>query len=198
MIEKNKHKKNPYDLSNCKFMGKGNNGEVYLLPNGRVIKIAYNVKSFVGEYTILEKVNGNNYFPLIYEIGSNYMVRECVYGMVLPKYIKENGMNTILAHNIIELLKEFSKLKFKKIDIRCRDIFVQFDGSLKVIDPKKFYSKKRTFPKHLSKGLSKLGVLDIFFKVLEEDEPELYKKWYLETDKYINSTISNLQYRTYI
>lgn len=188
MVERNRHKKNPYDLTECKFIGKGNNGEVYLLPNGRVIKIAYKAKSFIGEYTILEKVNGNKYFPRLYEIGSGYMVRECVYGMILSKYIKKNGMNTILAHNIIEMLKEFSRLKFKKIDLRCKDIFVQFDGSLKVIDPKKFYSKNRNFPRHLSKGLYKLGVLDSFFIVLKEDEPELYKKWYPQINKYISST----------
>ena len=96
-------------------------------------------------------------------------------------------MNTILAHNIIEMLKEFNRLKFKKIDIRCKDIFVLFDGNLKVIDPKKFYSKNRDFPRHLSKGLYKLGVLDTFFIVLKEDEPELYKKWYLKTNVYISS-----------
>lgn len=191
MVEKNKHKENPYDLNDCKFIGKGNNGEVHLLPSGKVIKIAYNAKSFIGEYAILEKVNGNKYFPRIYEIGLNYMVRECVYGTLLSKYIKKNGINTILAHNIIEMLKEFTKLDFKKIDIRCKDIFVQFDGSLKVIDPKKFYSKNRDFPRHLSKGLYKLGALDFFFMVLKEDEPELYKKWYLKTIKYISAFNTN-------
>ena len=192
MVKKNKHKKNPYDLNVCKFLGSGNNGEVYLLPTGRVIKIAYNSKSFIREYEILEKVNGNKYFPRIYEIGSNYMVRECVNGMILSKYVKKNGMNTILGHNIIEMLKEFSKIKFKKIDLRCKDIFVQYDGSLKVIDPKKFYSKIRSFPKHLSKGLYNLGVLDFFFIVLKEDEPELYKKWYVEINKYISSIKNQL------
>lgn len=184
-IKINENKINPYNLNDCKFLGKGNNGEVYLLPNGNVIKICFNIKDFIGEYSILQKVNGNKYFPRIYEVGSNYMVRECVDGEILLSYIKKNGMSKTLGHNIIKMLKEFNKLKFKKIDLRCRDIFVQSDGSLKVIDPKKFYSKNRNFPQHLSKGLYNLGVLDSFLAILKEEEPELYKKWSPRINDYI-------------
>lgn len=187
MVEKNRNKKNPYNLSDCKFLGKGNNGEVYLLPNGNVVKIFFKTKDFVGEYSILERVNRNKYFPEIYEIGSNYMVRECVQGELLSNYIKKHGVNRIIAHNIIEMLKEFNKLKFKKIDLRCRDIFVQPDGSLKVIDPKNFYTKHRNFPRHLSKGLYNLGILDSFLEILNVDEPQLYKKWSLKINKYISN-----------
>lgn len=89
------------------------------------------------------------------------------------------------------MLKEFQILKFTKIDIRCRDIFVQSDESLKVIDPKKFYAKNRGFPRHLSKGLYKLGVLDTFFITLKEEEPELYEKWFPPIKQYISSIKTN-------
>ena len=69
MVEKNSLKKNPYNLNDCTLLGKGHNGEVYLLPNGNLIKIFLVTKDFVGEYSILERVNGNKYFPEIYEIG---------------------------------------------------------------------------------------------------------------------------------
>lgn len=185
MIEKNIYKKNPYDLTNCKLLGKGHNGEVYLLPDGKVIKIGLNNKSFTGEYRILERVNGNKYFPKISEIGSNYMVRECVHGKILSKHIKKNGMDKNLACKIIDMLKEFEKIKFTKIDIRCKDIFIQEDGELKVIDPKKCYSRQRNFPRHLSKGLYKLKVLDYFLEVLQEYDSRLYRKWSRKITKYI-------------
>lgn len=85
------------------------------------------------------------------------------------------------------MLKEFKKLKFKKIDIRCRDIFLQPDGSLKVIDSKGFYSNERDFPQHLSKGLYNLGVLDSFLAILNEEDPKLYKKWSPKINSYISS-----------
>jgi len=185
MIINHTNIKNPYDLTKCKFLGKGNNGAVYMLPNGYALKISYNNKNFIGEYQILEKVNGNKYFPLIFEIGQNYMVRECVEGKLLSKYIKKHGMEKKLALKIIDMLKEFYKLDFKKIDIRCRDIFVQKDGTLKIIDPQKFFSKKRIFPKHLSKGLYKIGVIDDFQEILKKYDLILFKKWNKEINSYI-------------
>jgi predicted Ser/Thr protein kinase len=190
MIEKDLNKKNPYNLKDCEFLGKGNNGEVYLLPDGKVIKICFDDKSFIREYNVLEKVNGNKYFPEIYEIGCNYMIRECVYGVVLSEYIRNYGMDRMLGHNIIEMLKEFNKINFKKIDLRCRDIFVQSDGSLRIIDPKKFYTKARNFPKHLSKGLYYYGVLEVFLEILKVEEPGLYIKWEPQISKYIRESMT--------
>ncbi|SUY47799.1 serine/threonine kinase related protein [Clostridium putrefaciens] len=181
---------NPYydfdiNLLDCKFLGEGHNGIVYLLPDGNVIKICFNIKSFIGEYIILEKVNGNKYFPRIYDIGENYMIREYVDGDMLPKYIRKHGFNDELGKRIIELLKEFKVLNFTKIDLRCKDIFVQPNGNLKVIDPKKFYTKDRDFPRHLSKGMYKLKILDPFLEVLKKEEPNLFDAWTPKIMNYI-------------
>jgi len=185
MADKSRNKFNPNDLRDSTFLGRGNNGTVYLLPNHNVIKVFFNNKDFEDEYSILERVNGNKYFPRIYEIGANYIVRECVDGEILSNYIMEHGMNKKLGHNIIKMLKEFEKLKFTRIDIRCRDIFVQPDGSLKVIDSKGFYSNERDFPQHLSKGLYHFGVLDSFLTILKEEDFNLYKEWFPKISSYI-------------
>lgn len=191
MIDKDLSRENPYKLEECKFLGKGNNGEVYLLPDGKVIKICYDNKSFTREYNILERVNGNKYFPRIFEIGYNYMIRECVTGESLYEHIKNYGMYTRLGQNIIELLKEFKKINFKKIDLRCRDIFVQEDGSLKVIDPKKFYSKSRNYPRHLCKGLYYLAALEPFLAILKLEEPELFINWEPQIRNYIKENVNS-------
>ena len=196
MLEKDLYKVNPYNLNECTFVGKGNNGEVYQLPDGNVIKICNEDKSFSREYSILEKVNGNKYFPRIYEIGCNYMVRECVNGDILSQHIRKYGMDKRLGHNILEMLKEFNKMNFKKIDLRCKDIFVQLDGSLKIIDPKKFYSKTRSFPRHLSKGLYYLNALDTFLDIVKTEEPELYIKWEPQISKYISECVDITAHNT--
>lgn len=176
------------DLLECKFLGKGNNGVVYLLPEGKIIKICYEVESCRKEYNILKRIHDNKYFPRVYGMMGNYMIRDYVDGEPLHKYIKRNGFTRRLAINIIELLEEFKKLKFTKQDIRCKDIMVKADESLMVIDPKKFYTKKRDFPRHLSKGLYKLGVLDEFMWILKEERPKLYEKWHKDIEKYIEET----------
>jgi serine/threonine protein kinase len=165
------------DLFQCKLLGKGHNGIVYRLPDGKVIKICFVMKDFYGEANILKKVRGSKYFPKLYEVGGNYMIRDYVDGMPLNKYIRKNGLSRKLVIDILELLKEFERLKFLKLDIRCKDVFVEPDGRLMVIDPQKFYTKKRDFPQHLSKGLYKLGVLDDFLLILKQVDPELYRKW---------------------
>jgi RIO-like serine/threonine protein kinase len=116
----------------------------------------------------------------------NYMIRDFVDGIPLNKYIKNHGLSKDLAIQLIKLVEEFRRLGFKKIDTRCKDIMIQPDGSLMVIDPKKFYSKKRDFPKHLSKGLYKLGVLDFFMEIVCKERPKLYNQWHNKISEYIS------------
>lgn len=178
------------NLLDCKFLGKGHNGIVFLLPNGKVIKICFTEKSCRSEYYILNKVKNNKYFPRTYGICGNYMIRDFVDGITLKDYIKQNGMTRDIAIKVIELFEEFKKLKFSKEDIRCKDIMVTPNGTLMVIDPKKCYSKKRDFPRHLSKGLYKLGVLDSFIAIVKKERPALYKRWFSKIEEYIDE-ISN-------
>jgi serine/threonine protein kinase len=186
MGRKNKSDKySNIDLFQCKFLGKGHNGIVYRLPDGKVIKICYVMKDFYSEAHILKKVGGSKYFPRLYEVGGNYMIRDYVDGMPLNKYIKKNGLSRKLVRDILDLLKEFERLKFIKFDIRCKDVYVEPGGKLKVIDPQKFYTKKRDFPQHLSKGLFKLGVLDDFLIILKQEDPRLYRKWIHKIKLYI-------------
>jgi serine/threonine protein kinase len=183
-----KHKSESYsniNLLECKFLGKGHNGIVYRLPDGNVIKICYVMKDFHGEAHILKKVRGSKYFPKLYEVGGNYMIRDYVDGIPLNKYIKKNGLSKKLVIDLLAMLKEFEKLKFTKLDIRCKDIFIDSTGKLMVIDPQKFYSKKRDFPRHLSKGLYKLGVLDDFLCILKYENPKLYRNWVFKIRNYI-------------
>ncbi|HYE82847.1 MAG TPA: protein kinase [Clostridia bacterium] len=179
-------KKFDVNLLDCKFLGKGHNGVVYLLPEGKVIKICYKAQNCKKEYDILRKIRNNRYFPRVYCMMGNYMIRDYVDGIPLKKYIKKNGLDRELALKLTELLEEFRRLGFKKQDVRCKDIMVQSDGNLMVIDPKKFYSKKRNFPRHLSKGLYKLRVLDAFMEIVRTEKPKLYKQWHNEINRYIN------------
>ncbi|MFZ5968506.1 MAG: protein kinase [Bacillota bacterium] len=173
------------NIDDCEFLGEGHNGIVYRLPEDKVIKICFTEVRCLKEYSILRRVNNSEYFPRVYGMSRNYMIRDYVNGVNLKDYIRDHGMSKDLAIRIMDLIEEFKKLKFLKEDVRCKDIFVQPNGSLMVIDPKRFYTKKRDFPRHLSKGLYKLGVLETFLSFVKEERPSLYAQWHKSIDAYI-------------
>lgn len=166
------------------FLGQGNNGVVYKLPNERTIKIFVEEKVCKGEVFIFQKTVGSKYFPKMLKYGRLYILREMVEGIQLDKYIKKYGIDKELTENIYKMIREFKRLKFSKLDTRCKDIYVNKNKKIMLIDPKKFYSKKVSFPRHLMKGFLKLGVLKDFFGYLGEIDKQKEKEWKLKFNAY--------------
>lgn len=165
------------------FLGQGNNGIVYKLPEDKVVKLFIEEKVWQDEGYILTKTNNSKYFPKVFEIGEYYIVREMIYGTQFNKYIRKNGINEKIVYNIYELIKEFERLEFTKIDARCKDLYIGQDFSIKVIDPKKYYKRKIDYPRHFMKGLLKLGVLEEFLFFLKNIDNDLACSW---KEKFIN------------
>lgn len=169
------------------YLGEGNNGVVYELPNRKAIKIFLRKKVCNDEGSILARTNGSKYFPYMYKKGKLYVIRDLVEGKRLDKHIKQNGLSERLIKNIYELLVEFKRLKFKKIDVRCKDIYVSNNEKLMIIDPKKAYSKKIDYPRHLMKGLNKIGVLEEFLKGIGKIDSKKAVAWELKFKRYCES-----------
>lgn len=165
------------ELDGCKYVGEGHNGTIYRLRDGRVLKIYKDRKAGSLEYELLSSLDGNRHFPKVYECGINYMIRDFVDGKCLKEYIRENGLPRNMSLKIIGLMEEFRRLNFFKLDIRCKDIFVQDDGNLMIIDPKALYRRERNYPHRLMKGLGRLNVLSTFEQVLKEERPDLFENW---------------------
>ncbi|KEJ00472.1 protein kinase [Clostridium botulinum A2B7 92] len=176
-------------LRKGEFLGSGHNGIVYLLPDKKVIKIFKEKKVCKKEREILQKTNNSKHFPKVYDYGEYFILREYIRGERLDHYIKQNGINKRLTHNIIKLIKEFERLKFKKLDIRCKDIYVDKKYKLRIIDPKNNYSKTVVYPRHLMKGLNKLKVLDDFLIQVEKEEPKYYDLWSTRMKEYLEKGI---------
>ena len=176
-------------LRASEFLGSGHNGIVYSLPNKRVIKIFKSRKVCQQEYSILIRTKKSNFFPRIYEHGPYYIIRDFASGDRLDKYIKKHGINKEICLNIVKLIEEFKRLKFKRLDIRCKDLYLKDDFSITVIDPKNNYSKKVIYPRHLMKGLNKLGVIDDFLSVVREHYPATYKLWDFNFNQYLEKGI---------
>lgn len=166
------------------YLGQGNNGVVYELPDKKAIKIFLRKKVCNDESNILCKTNGSKYFPYIYKKGQLYIIRDLVEGKRLDKHIKQNGLNEKLINNIYELFLEFKRLRFKKLDVRCKDIYVSENEKLMVIDPKKSYTRKVDYPRHLMKGLNKIGVLEEFLKGIDKIDSKRAISWELKFKRY--------------
>ncbi|PRR84576.1 serine/threonine-protein kinase [Clostridium vincentii] len=171
-------------FKDAKFLGQGNNGVVYSLPENKVIKIFVEESVCRDEAIILAESKGSKYFPRLYKRGRFYIVREIVQGIELDKYIKKHGLNKELTANIYMLTKEFKRLRFSKIDTRCKDIMVRENNKVMIIDPKKAFKRNVNFPRHLMKGLLKLKVLDEFFSYMMEIDKKKGKEWKSKFQKY--------------
>ena len=169
------------------FLGEGHNGIVYELPNNKAIKIFQEAKCCKEEGEILRRIRKSKYFPKVYSMGKFYIVRDKIKGNRLDSYIKKKGFSYEISEGLYNLLVEFKELKFTKIDARCRDIYITNNKEIMVIDPKQCYSKKVNYPRHLMKGLEKIGVLESFL----EDMRVINKKSAMEWEKRYNQYLQN-------
>lgn len=71
-----------------------------------------------------------------------------------------------MSIEIIELIEDFKRLKFKRINIRNAHIFVNKNEKIQVIDPRKTFIKETPYPKDIISILVKLNLFDDFWKIL--------------------------------
>lgn len=169
------------------FLGEGHNGIVYELPNDKAIKIFQETRCCKEEGDTLKKVSKSKYFPRVYNMGKYYIVRDKVHGNRLDHYIKKKGFNYEIAEGLYNLIEEFKKLKFTKLDARCRDIYITSDNKVMVIDPKQCYKRKVNYPRHLMKGLEKAGVLESFLEDIRLIDKKVAKDWQKRYNQYLKN-----------
>ena len=171
-------------FKDAKLLGEGHNGIVYEVPGNRAIKIFTDKNVCKSEADILYKVKKSKYFPRIYKNGDYYILRDMVNGKRLDDYIKENGLSQQLIYNLYRLINEFKSLKFTKLDARCRDIYVDKNERLKVIDPKQCYRRKVDYPRHLMKGLDGIDVLEEFLRGIYIIDKRRGSEWEQKINQY--------------
>ena len=171
-------------FKDAKLLGEGHNGIVYEVPGNRAIKIFTDKNVCKSEAEILYKVKKSKYFPRIYKNGDYYILRDMVNGKRLDDYIKENGLSQQLIYNLYRLINEFKALKFTKLDARCRDIYVNNNERLMVIDPKQCYRRKVDYPRHLMKGLDGIDVLEEFLRGIYIIDKRRGSEWEQKINQY--------------
>ena len=168
----------------AKLLGEGHNGIVYEVPGNKAIKIFTDKNVCKSEADILYRVKKSKYFPRIYKDGDYYILRDMVNGIRLDEHIKENGLSQQLIYNLYRLINEFKSLKFTKLDARCRDIYVNKNERLMVIDPKQCYRRKVDYPRHLMKGLDGIDVLEEFLRGIYIIDKRRGSEWEHKINQY--------------
>ena len=168
----------------AKLLGEGHNGIVYEVPGNKAIKIFTDKNVCKSEADILYRVKKSKYFPRIYKDGDYYILRDMVNGIRLDDHIKENGLSQQLIYNLYRLINEFKSLKFTKLDARCRDIYVNKNERLMVIDPKQCYRRKVDYPRHLMKGLDGIDVLEEFLRGIYIIDKRRGSEWEHKINQY--------------
>ncbi|WP_297428317.1 serine/threonine protein kinase [Clostridium sp.] len=165
------------DIKECEFLGKGKEGAVYLTPEGYALKIFYNKRKAEDEAALLERVKDSRFFPNVIFIAHNMILRDYVEGDNLYDYINKNGLSYNLSVEIINLIEEFKRLKFTRLDIRNAHMFVNKNEKIQVIDPRKVFIKKTPYPKEIIKILVKLNLFEEFLNHLLDYNPKLISYW---------------------
>ena len=169
------------------FLGKGNNGVVYRIDDHKIIKIFNDKKVCETEYIILKSSMDYPSFPKVFDYGDYFIVREFVDGIRLDKYLNHNPLNEKLVRSLVDLIDDFKELGYKKLDIRCKDLYVQEDFSIKVIDPKDNFDREMPFPRHLMKGILKRNSIGEFFYYLQKIDAGLYESWRSQFKEYLHN-----------
>ncbi|WBW99357.1 hypothetical protein [Oceanirhabdus sp. W0125-5] len=162
--------------SSWEFIGADQNSILYSISKDKVIKIFREDIMCNREERSKLIIYENRYFPDLLEIGQNYILREKVKGECLKDIVKRDGLNEEVAEKLVELLNEFQRLGFTKIDVRLKEIYVDNEKNIKLKDPDLYFTRDVHYPKHLCKELEKHGGLNCLLKTLYENNPELYKE----------------------
>lgn len=164
--------------SSLVMLGKGRHGAVFQLTDDICLKIFGNSEDCDREYQALSMGQNTNLFPKLYAKGPLYIAMEIIRGVDLREYLQSQPLTEALSAKLIEMLITFKAIGYERIDHHKRQIYLQPDGSLKVIDVARTIWRDRVYP-YPRKLLTSLGEENkaVFMSHVQDMAPELYQEW---------------------
>lgn len=164
--------------SSLVMMGKGRQGAVFQLTNDICVKVFGNIEDCDREHQALSMGANTNLFPKLYAKGPLYIAMEIIRGVDLREYLQSQPLTEALSAKLIEMLITFKAIGYERIDHHKRQIYIQPDGSLKVIDVARTIWRDRVYP-YPRKLLTSLGEENkaVFLSHVQAMAPELYQEW---------------------
>ncbi|WP_040209326.1 serine/threonine-protein kinase [Neobacillus jeddahensis] len=164
--------------SPLQMLGKGRQGAVFQVTEDICVKVFGNEEDCEREHYALSLGQGSGLFPNIHAKGPLYIAMDIIHGVDLREYLQSQPLTPELSAKLIEMLVIFKTIGFERIDHHKRQIFIQPDGTLKVIDVARTVWRDRVYP-YPRKLLTSLGEenKDVFLTHVQEMAPELYGEW---------------------
>jgi predicted Ser/Thr protein kinase len=166
-----------YDIEKLELLGKGTQGSVYKIDSEKCIKIFKSGSSCKKEVKTLKMAQGDHHFTRLYGYGDRYIVRECIHGIELDKYLKINPLTLEISTKIIDVYETLGKVGYSRKDIMLFHIFVTSDKYFRIIDTARVMKEKTTYPRRILEELRKLGYEKKFLNHVNDIRPDLYNKW---------------------
>ncbi|MEH7417607.1 hypothetical protein V7266_20270, partial [Neobacillus drentensis] len=177
------------------MLGKGRQGAVFQITDDICVKVFGNEEDCDREHYALSLGQQTGLFPQIHAKGRLYVAMDIIRGVDLREYLLSQPLTPELSSKLIEMLITFKEIGFQRIDHHKRQIFIQPDGNLKVIDVARTVWRDRVYP-YPRKLLTSLGEenKDIFLVHVQEMAPELYAEWehYMRMEDMSRSIMQNL------
>lgn len=160
------------------MIGKGRQGAVFQYSDDICVKVFGNTEDCDREHYALSLGKETTLFPKVYAKGSNYIAMEFIKGVDLREYLQSQPLTEEISLKLIQMLITFKEIGFERIDHHKRQIYLQPDGNLKVIDVARTVWRDRVYP-YPRKLLISLGVenKELFLSHVRSLEPQLYEDW---------------------
>ncbi|PLS07166.1 hypothetical protein [Neobacillus cucumis] len=164
--------------SPLEMLGKGRQGAVFKVTDDICVKVFGNEEDCEREHYALSLGQHTDLFPKIHAKGKRYIAMDIIKGIDLREYLQSQPLTPELSYKLIEMLITFKAIGYERIDHHKRQIFIQPEGNLKVIDVARTVWRDRVYP-YPRKLLTSLGEenKEIFLKHVQEMAPEVYEEW---------------------
>lgn len=165
------------NIKELQFLGAGTQGKVYRIDTQRCIKIFKRKQICANEIETLAMAQMDSHFPRLYSFGEDYIIRECIDGIELDKYLSSHPLTTKISGKIIEIYEAMNLVGFSRLDAALFHIFLTPSDEIKLIDTARAMKKKAIYPSLIIKGLAELGHKKQFLNFVKSNKPDLYTKW---------------------
>lgn len=181
------------------MIGKGRQGAVFQVTDDICVKVFGNTEDCDREYYALSLGQQSTLFPRVYAKGSLHIAMEIIRGVDLREYLQSQPLTEEISIKLIHLLITFKEIGYERIDHHKRQIFIQEDGNLKVIDVARTVWRDRVYP-YPRKLLNSLGqeYKQLFLSHVQALAPQLYKEWrhYIEMEELSRQILQQLMTET--
>ena len=160
------------------MLGKGRQGAVFQITEDICVKVFGNQEDCDREHYALSLGQQTNLFPKIHAKGPLYIAMDIIRGVDVREYLQSQPLTEELSAKLIDMLITFKTIGYERIDHHKRQIYIQPDGNLKVIDVARTVWRDRVYP-YPRKLLNSLGDENkaVFLSHVQEMAPELYQEW---------------------